>query len=160
MRSALRETPATTGTGLDLEDYESYALESRFDGTAATPLVGASLRLVGGVEDRIGVEGGGFRMNSAGRGAGLALTLRRGLSMDTLRILFLGDIVGEPGRKAVIGGLAEWREREQIDFVVANGENAAGGRRITPNAPPPARSLSLAPEVWSRPSRKAIHSII
>lgn len=52
--------------------------------------------------------------------------------MDSLRILFLGDVVGEPGRKAVIGNLAEWREREQIDFVVANGENAAGGRGITP----------------------------
>ena len=49
-----------------------------------------------------------------------------------LRILFLGDIVGEPGRKAVIGNLAAIREEEQIDFVIANGENAAGGRGITP----------------------------
>lgn len=52
--------------------------------------------------------------------------------MDPLRILFLGDLVGEPGRKAVIQHLAEWRSRHQIDFVVANGENAAGGRGITP----------------------------
>ena len=52
--------------------------------------------------------------------------------METLRILFLGDVVGEPGRKAVIQHLAEWRERHAIDFVVANGENAAGGRGITP----------------------------
>lgn len=49
-----------------------------------------------------------------------------------LRILFLGDIVGEPGRKAVISRLAAIREAEGIDFVVANGENAAGGRGITP----------------------------
>lgn len=52
--------------------------------------------------------------------------------MSVLRILFLGDIVGEPGRKAVIGGLAEIRRREEIDFVIANGENAAGGKGITP----------------------------
>lgn len=49
-----------------------------------------------------------------------------------LRILFLGDIVGEPGRKAVISRLAAIREREAIDFVIANGENAAAGRGITP----------------------------
>jgi len=52
--------------------------------------------------------------------------------METLRILFLGDVVGEPGRRAIIRHLAEWRERHAIDFVVANGENAAGGRGITP----------------------------
>jgi len=52
--------------------------------------------------------------------------------MKNLRILFLGDIVGKPGRQAVIGCLAEWRERDGIDFVVANGENSAGGRGITP----------------------------
>ena len=49
-----------------------------------------------------------------------------------LRILFLGDIVGEPGRKAVLSQLATIRESEEIDFVIANGENAAGGRGITP----------------------------
>ncbi len=48
------------------------------------------------------------------------------------RILFLGDIVGEPGRRAVISNLAAIRAEEEIDFVVANGENAAGGRGITP----------------------------
>jgi len=49
-----------------------------------------------------------------------------------LRILFLGDIVGEPGRKALIAELPGIRKREEIDFVVANGENAAAGRGITP----------------------------
>ena len=52
--------------------------------------------------------------------------------MSVLRILFLGDIVGEPGRKAVIGRLAEIRRREEVDFVIVNGENAAGGKGITP----------------------------
>ena len=50
----------------------------------------------------------------------------------TIRILFLGDIVGEPGRKAVISDLAEIRKMHAIDFVIANGENSAGGRGITP----------------------------
>lgn len=49
-----------------------------------------------------------------------------------IRILFLGDIVGEPGRKAVIAKLPGLREHLQLDFVIANGENAAGGRGITP----------------------------
>lgn len=49
-----------------------------------------------------------------------------------LRILFLGDIVGEPGRAAVIARLPEIRQTREIDFVIANGENAAGGRGITP----------------------------
>jgi len=52
--------------------------------------------------------------------------------MDALRILFLGDIVGEPGRKAVTGRLAEIRRRDEVDFVIVNGENAAGGKGITP----------------------------
>ncbi len=49
-----------------------------------------------------------------------------------LRILFLGDIVGEPGRKAVISRIPDLRQEREIDFVIANGENAAGGRGITP----------------------------
>ena len=48
-----------------------------------------------------------------------------------IRILFLGDIVGEPGRKAVMERLASLREEEKIDFIVVNGENSAGGRGIT-----------------------------
>ena len=49
-----------------------------------------------------------------------------------LNILFLGDIVGEPGRRAVIELLPRIREREAIDFVIVNGENSANGRGITP----------------------------
>src|SRR6266705_1744651 len=48
-----------------------------------------------------------------------------------LTILFLGDIVGEPGRSAVIARLAELKEEHAIDFTIVNGENAAGGRGIT-----------------------------
>jgi 2',3'-cyclic-nucleotide 2'-phosphodiesterase len=49
-----------------------------------------------------------------------------------IRILFLGDVVGEPGRKAVIGNLAEIRRVHSVDFVIVNGENAAAGKGITP----------------------------
>ena len=49
-----------------------------------------------------------------------------------LTILFLGDIVGEPGRSAVIARLPELKQEHAIDFIIVNGENAAGGRGITP----------------------------
>ena len=49
-----------------------------------------------------------------------------------LTILFLGDIVGEPGRSAVIARLPELKQEHALDFIVVNGENAAGGRGITP----------------------------
>jgi metallophosphoesterase (TIGR00282 family) len=48
-----------------------------------------------------------------------------------LTVLFLGDIVGEPGRSAVIARLAELKETHALDFIVVNGENAAAGRGIT-----------------------------
>ncbi|MDB6155265.1 MAG: hypothetical protein JWL90_3718, partial [Chthoniobacteraceae bacterium] len=49
-----------------------------------------------------------------------------------LRILFLGDIVGEPGRKAVIDSVQKFKEERGVDFVIVNGENSANGRGITP----------------------------
>lgn len=49
-----------------------------------------------------------------------------------IRLLFLGDIVGEPGRRAVIEHVPAFRKQRGVDFVVVNGENAAGGRGITP----------------------------
>jgi metallophosphoesterase (TIGR00282 family) len=48
-----------------------------------------------------------------------------------LTVLFLGDIVGEPGRQAVIEQLPELKEKYTLDFIVVNGENAAAGRGIT-----------------------------
>src|SRR5437773_2405346 len=48
-----------------------------------------------------------------------------------LTFLFLGDIVGEPGRTAVIDRLPELKEKHALDFIIVNGENAAGGRGIT-----------------------------
>src|SRR5919205_1602799 len=48
-----------------------------------------------------------------------------------MRLLFLGDIVGRPGRNAVTERLPRLRERWRLDCVVVNGENAAGGFGIT-----------------------------
>ena len=48
-----------------------------------------------------------------------------------LTVLFLGDVVGEPGRTAVIARLPELKSKHALDFVIVNGENAAGGRGIT-----------------------------
>jgi len=48
-----------------------------------------------------------------------------------LRILVIGDIVGKPGRRAVQEFLPGLRHEYRLDFVVANGENTAGGLGIT-----------------------------
>ena len=48
-----------------------------------------------------------------------------------MRFLFLGDVVGRSGRKAVVEALPKLRAKYALDFVVVNGENAAGGFGIT-----------------------------
>ena len=48
-----------------------------------------------------------------------------------MRLLFLGDVVGRSGRKAVLEQLPDLRARSKFDFVVVNGENSAGGFGIT-----------------------------
>jgi metallophosphoesterase (TIGR00282 family) len=49
-----------------------------------------------------------------------------------VKLLFIGDIVGQPGRNAVKTLLPNLREKHALDFVIANGENSAGGSGITP----------------------------
>jgi metallophosphoesterase (TIGR00282 family) len=49
-----------------------------------------------------------------------------------MRTLFIGDIVGSPGRHIVQERLADLVEHRQIDLVIANGENSASGFGITP----------------------------
>ena len=50
-----------------------------------------------------------------------------------MKLLFLGDVLGSSGRKVIVEHLAGIRDRLDIDFVVANGENAAGGFGLTRN---------------------------
>jgi metallophosphoesterase (TIGR00282 family) len=49
-----------------------------------------------------------------------------------MRVLFIGDIVGSPGRQIVQDRLADIVSQRQIDLVIANGENSASGFGITP----------------------------
>jgi len=51
-----------------------------------------------------------------------------------LKILFIGDIFGETGRKALKIKLEQIKNQMQPDFIIANGENAAGGKGINYNA--------------------------
>lgn len=48
-----------------------------------------------------------------------------------MRILMIGDIVGQPGRRAVKETLQTIRQELRLDMIIANGENAAGGTGIT-----------------------------
>ena len=48
-----------------------------------------------------------------------------------MRILFIGDIFGRPGRKIAQVAVPSIREKESVDLVVANAENAAGGNGLT-----------------------------
>ena len=49
-----------------------------------------------------------------------------------MKLLFIGDIVGQPGRRAIKELVPELRGQHALDFVIANGENSAGGSGITP----------------------------
>jgi len=49
-----------------------------------------------------------------------------------VKVFFIGDIIGKPGRQAVKALLSKSLEREKFDLILANGENAAGGFGITP----------------------------
>jgi metallophosphoesterase (TIGR00282 family) len=51
-----------------------------------------------------------------------------------MRLLFLGDVVGRPGRRALAAVVPRLRAQERVQFVVANGENASGGKGIDPES--------------------------
>jgi metallophosphoesterase (TIGR00282 family) len=48
-----------------------------------------------------------------------------------MRVLFIGDVVGGPGRRGLAAAMPELRERYAPELVVVNGENSAGGMGIT-----------------------------
>ncbi len=55
----------------------------------------------------------------------------RRAEFSLMRLLFIGDIVGRAGRAVLLQPLAALRARWRLDFVVVNGENAAGGFGVT-----------------------------
>ncbi len=73
-----------------------------------------------------------------------------------LSILFVGDIVGEPGRRAFKALLPLLKQEFEIDCAIANAENAAAGRGITPKLvlellTSGADVLTLGDHVWDQP---------
>ncbi|HLG20019.1 MAG TPA: TIGR00282 family metallophosphoesterase [Bdellovibrionota bacterium] len=49
-----------------------------------------------------------------------------------MKILFIGDVFGKPGRRVIEAHLPRLIDEEKLDFVIANGENMAGGKGLTP----------------------------
>ncbi len=50
-----------------------------------------------------------------------------------MRVLVIGDVIGKPGRRAVQTFVPQLRQEFNLDLVIANGENMAGGFGITPD---------------------------
>ncbi|MBA3366453.1 MAG: TIGR00282 family metallophosphoesterase [Actinobacteria bacterium] len=72
-----------------------------------------------------------------------------------MKILFIADIVGAPGRRAVEERLPTLRDELEVDFCVANGENAADGVGLTPKLAEKvlgagADVITLGNHVWRR----------
>ncbi len=61
-----------------------------------------------------------------------------------MKVLFIGDIFGEPGRRALARAVPRLVAQRQIDIVIGNGENAAGGFGITPELADELFDLGLA----------------
>jgi metallophosphoesterase (TIGR00282 family) len=53
------------------------------------------------------------------------------ITVVAVKLLFIGDVVGSPGRRAVTELVPRLRDEHHLDFVIANGENSAGGSGIT-----------------------------
>lgn len=72
-----------------------------------------------------------------------------------MRVLFIGDVIGKPGRQIVSSLLPDLQAQHQVDLVLANGENAAGGFGITPRVAMELFSLGIdlltsGNHVWDR----------
>src|SRR5437764_2256530 len=78
-----------------------------------------------------GRSGGAARVRTL-KGITWKYAPRRTVNDKTANILFIGDIVGAPGKHTLLGLLPALRERFAPSFVVVNGENIAGGIGITP----------------------------
>ena len=78
-----------------------------------------------------------------------------------MKILFIGDIVGKPGRRAVKEGLPDLINKLKIDFVIANAENAAGGFGVTQSVGEELLSLGIhvltsGNHIWDKKKRLRI----
>ncbi len=78
-----------------------------------------------------------------------------------MKLLFVGDVVGRPGRRMLREGLRRLRETEGPDLIVVNGENAASGSGITPSTAKEMFSagadvLTSGNHIWSRKEAPAL----
>src|SRR2546423_11977838 len=72
-----------------------------------------------------------------------------------MKILFVADVVGVPGRRAVEERLASLKDELRVDFCILNGENLADGVGITPKLADRmfeagADAITLGNHVWRR----------
>ena len=72
-----------------------------------------------------------------------------------MKILFLGDVFGKPGRLAVKQFVPKLIVQEKLDLVIANAENSAGGAGVTPDSAEELLScevnlLTSGNHIWSK----------
>lgn len=73
-----------------------------------------------------------------------------------MRIIFVGDVVGETGRKTLAHALEQWKKDFHPDAFIVNGENSAGGKGITPRIAlsfmkQGVDAITLGDHVWDQP---------
>ena len=64
-----------------------------------------------------------------------------------MKVILIGDVVGRPGRKALLANLKRLKDQHEAEFVVANVENAAEGFGITPPLAAPNDSRAVT-DIW------------
>jgi len=79
-----------------------------------------------------------------------------------MNILFIGDVVGRPGRNYLSTNLSRLVEENNIDFVIINGENSAGGVGITRSTYDELLSMgadiiTLGNHTWAKKRSVGIH---
>lgn len=78
-----------------------------------------------------------------------------------MRLLFVGDVMGKPGRRALLHELPRVVEEHAVDYVIVNIENAAGGFGITPDvmkelAHLPIHCFSSGNHIWDKKEGRAL----
>ena len=81
-----------------------------------------------------------------------------------MHILFVGDIVGAPGRRALVEGLTGVIDRHKVDFTIVNIENAAGGFGLTVDlfedlSKMPIDVFSSGNHIWERSTTRSTRRI-
>ena len=92
----------------------------------------ASSSKLGTVVDVAAVERQALAKHARARGNNVAIEVHPAAGSLPLNILFIGDVVGRPGREALEDRLAALRDELDAAVCVVNGENVADGVGITP----------------------------